>query len=118
MGPLPRALLLAAALGAAAPAVTAAPWDVPPLDRALNYQPKQPLQVFTADGLATDTYGDFEAPVALSFDGLGRSWVADRVTGDVSIFRGGSLVDTYVPDQGAPFALSSRPDGSVYVAVV
>ncbi|MBK7152646.1 MAG: NHL repeat-containing protein [Sandaracinaceae bacterium] len=75
------------------------------------------VQVFTADGLATGTYGDFAA-VALAFDGSGRSWVADRIAGDVRIFDRGSLVDGYVPDHGAPYALSTRADGSVYVAAI
>jgi len=57
MTTLPRALLLAAALGAAAAPASAAPWDVPPLDRALNYQPRQPLQVVTADGVEIAAFG-------------------------------------------------------------
>jgi penicillin-binding protein 1A len=47
---------LAVGLGAGAPAA-AAPWDLPPLDRALNYQPKQPLSVFTADGVEIAAFG-------------------------------------------------------------
>jgi penicillin-binding protein 1A len=35
----------------------AAPWDVPNLDKALNYQPKQPLAVFTADGVEIAAFG-------------------------------------------------------------
>jgi penicillin-binding protein 1A len=35
----------------------AAPWDIPNLDRALNYQPKQPLAVFTADGVEIAAFG-------------------------------------------------------------
>ncbi len=40
----------------AAPSATAA-WELPPLDRVLNYQPKQPLQVFTADGVEIAQFG-------------------------------------------------------------
>ncbi len=40
----------------AAPAAQAA-WELPPLDRVLNYQPKQPLQVFTADGVEIAQFG-------------------------------------------------------------
>jgi membrane carboxypeptidase/penicillin-binding protein len=43
---------LAAALGA-----QAAPWDMPPLDKALNYRPKQPLQVVTSDGVEIAAFG-------------------------------------------------------------
>jgi len=50
-----RALLLALVL--VCPAAPAAPWDMPPLDRALNYQPKQPLQVFTTDGVEIAVFG-------------------------------------------------------------
>ncbi len=53
---VPRVLLLAALWGA--PALTlAAPWDLPDLDRALRYQPKQPLSVFTADGVEIAAFG-------------------------------------------------------------
>ena len=48
---------LALLLGAALSTAQAAPWDVPDLDRALNYQPKQPLQVFTADGVEIAAFG-------------------------------------------------------------
>jgi len=34
-----------------------AAWEMPPLDRVLNYQPKQPLQVFTADGVEIAQFG-------------------------------------------------------------
>ena len=34
-----------------------AAWELPPLDRVLNYQPKQPLQVFTADGVEIAQFG-------------------------------------------------------------
>ena len=47
---LPVAALAAVFLFVAAP-VPAQTWEVPPLDKVLNYQPKQPLQVFTADGV-------------------------------------------------------------------
>ena len=50
--PLP--LLLAIAL-AVAPAHAA--WELPALDRVINYQPKQPLQVFTADGVEIAQFG-------------------------------------------------------------
>jgi penicillin-binding protein 1A len=50
-----RAALLALVL--VCPAAPAAPWDMPPLDRVLNYQPKQPLQVFTADGVEIAVFG-------------------------------------------------------------
>ena len=53
---VPRVLLLAALW--TAPAMTmAAPWDVPDLERALHYQPKQPLSVFTADGVEIAAFG-------------------------------------------------------------
>ena len=39
----------------AAPAQAA--WELPPLDRVVNYQPKQPLQVFTADGVEIAQFG-------------------------------------------------------------
>lgn len=58
MKTVPRVLLLAALLTAAAAPVAAAPvWELPNLDRALNYQPKQPLQVFTADGVEIAAFG-------------------------------------------------------------
>ncbi len=47
-----------AALFSAAP--TQAAWgglDLPPLDKVLNYQPKLPLQVFTADGVEIAQFG-------------------------------------------------------------
>ena len=50
------ALVLALPLAAPMPS-QAAPWDVPDLGRALNYQPKQPLQVFTADGVEVAAFG-------------------------------------------------------------
>ena len=48
------AAALCVALGAGA---AHAAWEVPPLDRVLNYQPKQPLQVFTADGVEIAQFG-------------------------------------------------------------
>jgi penicillin-binding protein 1A len=48
---------LALVLGIAFSCAQAAPWDLPDLDRALNYQPKQPLQVFTADGVEIAAFG-------------------------------------------------------------
>ena len=53
-----RALLalILALLLPGAPA-RAAPWDIPPLDRVLHYQPKQPLAVFTADGVEIAAFG-------------------------------------------------------------
>jgi penicillin-binding protein 1A len=50
-----RAALLTLCL--VCPVASAAPWDVPNLDRALNYQPKQPLSVFTADGVEIAAFG-------------------------------------------------------------
>jgi penicillin-binding protein 1A len=44
------------AFAAAAPA-QAQVFDLPPLDKAVNYQPKQPLQVFTADGVEIAQFG-------------------------------------------------------------
>ena len=55
MKPVFPAAALCAALLAAAPAQ--ADWEMPPLDRVLNYQPKQPLQVFTADGVEIAAFG-------------------------------------------------------------
>ena len=51
-----RGALVALAVALACPAATAA-WELPPLDRVLNYQPKQPLQVFTADGVEIAQFG-------------------------------------------------------------
>jgi len=45
----------------------AAPWDLPPLDPVLNYQPRQHLQVFTADGVEIGAFGTerrFFVPIA------------------------------------------------------
>ena len=49
-------LVVALCAALAAPPAHAA-WEVPPLDRVLNYQPKQPLQVFTADGVEIAQFG-------------------------------------------------------------
>jgi penicillin-binding protein 1A len=35
----------------------AAPWELPDLDRAVNYRPKQPLTVLTADGAEIGAFG-------------------------------------------------------------
>jgi penicillin-binding protein 1A len=45
-----------ALLGPSAP-VQAALLDLPPLDKVLNYQPKLPLQVYTADGVEIAQFG-------------------------------------------------------------
>jgi penicillin-binding protein 1A len=50
------ALFLSCWLAAALPA-QAQVWEMPPLDKAINYQPKQPLQVFTADGVEIAQFG-------------------------------------------------------------
>jgi penicillin-binding protein 1A len=50
------ALLLVAAFALPAPAV-AAPFDLPSIDRIVNYNPKLPLQVFTADGVEIAQFG-------------------------------------------------------------
>ena len=42
------ALALALAMAGLASPEAEAAWDLPPLDKVLNYQPKLPLQVFTA----------------------------------------------------------------------
>lgn len=47
---------LCALLLVALPAA-AAPWDLPSLDRALNYQPVQPLTVLTSDGVEIAAFG-------------------------------------------------------------
>jgi penicillin-binding protein 1A len=52
---LPSAVVVCWAV-AIAPA-QAAPWDMPPLDKAIHYQPKQPLQVVTADGVEIAAFG-------------------------------------------------------------
>jgi penicillin-binding protein 1A len=40
-----------------APAAHAFPFDLPPIDSIVQYQPKQPLQVFTADGVDIGQFG-------------------------------------------------------------
>ena len=55
MLPLWRSTLLALLI--AVPAAHAAPWSLPDLERALNYQPKQPLQVLTSDGVEIAAFG-------------------------------------------------------------
>ncbi|HET7865652.1 MAG TPA: PBP1A family penicillin-binding protein [Burkholderiaceae bacterium] len=52
---IPLALALAAA-GLAMPSAEAA-WSLPSLDKVVNYQPKLPLQVFTADGVEIAQFG-------------------------------------------------------------
>lgn len=49
--------LLGAALVATVPPTGAATFDLPPIDRIVNYQPKLPLQVFTADGVEIAQFG-------------------------------------------------------------
>ncbi len=51
------AFVAAAVVAAQAAPAQAAPWDVPPLDRVLNYQPRQPLAVFTSDGVEIAAFG-------------------------------------------------------------
>ncbi len=41
----------------AAPPAAAQVWEIPPLDKAINYQPKQPLQIFTSDGVEIAQFG-------------------------------------------------------------
>lgn len=58
-----RRLLLSLALVIPAPlllgtsTVEAATFELPPIDRIVNYQPKLPLQVFTADGVEIAQFG-------------------------------------------------------------
>jgi penicillin-binding protein 1A len=52
--PLRRLLLI---LSLAAATAQAAPWTVPDLDRAIRYQPRQPLQVLTSDGVEIAAFG-------------------------------------------------------------
>ena len=51
----------------APPAAVASPFDLPSLDRIVQYSPKLPLQVFTADGveIAMMRSGDFATKPAL-----------------------------------------------------
>ena len=44
-------------VGCVAAAPVHAAWELPPLDKVLNYQPKQPLQVLTADGVEIAQFG-------------------------------------------------------------
>jgi len=57
---IPRAarvsILLLLPAGVAAPPAMAA-FELPPIDRIVNYQPKLPLQVFTADGVEIAQFG-------------------------------------------------------------
>lgn len=57
---LPRGLMTVALLAGCVlgPATTPArAFDLPPIDRIVHYQPKQPLQVFTADGVEIGQFG-------------------------------------------------------------
>ena len=56
---LRRAVITLAVMPATfvAPALQASPFDLPPLDSIVNYQPKLPLQVFTADGVEIAQFG-------------------------------------------------------------
>ena len=56
---LRRAVLTLAVMSSAfvAPALQASPFDLPPLDSIVKYQPKLPLQVFTADGVEIAQFG-------------------------------------------------------------
>lgn len=47
----------ASLLWAMSPPVSAAAFDLPPIDRIVNYQPKLPLQVFTSDGVEIAQFG-------------------------------------------------------------
>ncbi len=49
-------LTLTLTLSPLAPA-RAAPFDLPPIDRIVNYQPRQPLQVLTSDGVEIAQFG-------------------------------------------------------------
>ena len=39
------------------PVAQAFPFDLPPIDSIVQYQPKQPLQVFTTDGIDIGQFG-------------------------------------------------------------
>ncbi|HMN93239.1 MAG TPA: PBP1A family penicillin-binding protein [Hydrogenophaga sp.] len=49
-------LVFGACLGAT-PGAAASPFELPPIDRIVQYQPKLPLQVFTADGVEIAQFG-------------------------------------------------------------
>jgi len=51
------ALIIPVPLLLATSAVRASTFDLPPIDRIVNYQPKLPLQVFTADGVEIAQFG-------------------------------------------------------------
>jgi penicillin-binding protein 1A len=55
-GTVALALSLTLTLSPLAP-VRAATFDLPPIDRIVNYQPRQPLQVLTADGVEIAQFG-------------------------------------------------------------
>ena len=48
---------VSATVGFGAPPAAAATFELPPIDRIVNYQPKLPLQVFTADGVEIAQFG-------------------------------------------------------------
>lgn len=48
---------VAATVGLGTPPAAAATFELPPIDRIVNYQPKLPLQVFTADGVEIAQFG-------------------------------------------------------------
>ena len=55
---VPRLLAIVLMAGLShAPSVQAFPFELPPIDRIVQYQPKQPLQVFTADGVDIGQFG-------------------------------------------------------------
>ncbi len=53
----PWALIFALGLAPAAQSPALAAFDLPPIERIVNYQPRQPLQVFTADGVDIGQFG-------------------------------------------------------------
>jgi penicillin-binding protein 1A len=55
--PRAAAALLGLALLAPLPAAQGALLELPPIDRIVQYQPKQPLQIFTADGVEIGAFG-------------------------------------------------------------
>ncbi|MBU4518603.1 MAG: transglycosylase domain-containing protein, partial [Gammaproteobacteria bacterium] len=54
---LSLALIIPAPLLLTASVAQASTFDLPPIDRIVNYQPKLPLQVFTADGVELAQFG-------------------------------------------------------------